>query len=198
MSHQSKLARRTFHAHENPRVKALEGLPLATFWQRVLGYWFDLLFAVVLWGPSEWMWRRFVLHEQVINMTFDFHEVGNIVTAVIYLGEKLDAVVKQRNKLGPANRANLIRALKADLETKLALIAKLEKGFTAPVTETGKGLPFTQAEITKAAMEQVAYWRKQGFPFHDKSETERGGILTHQFIRRERFLQSFSATGSPR
>ena len=91
--------------------------------------------------------------------------------------EKLDAVVKQRNKLDPANRANLIRALKADVETRLALIAKLEKGFAPPSTETGKVVPFTQAEITKAAMEQAAYWRKQGFPFHDKSETERGREL---------------------
>jgi hypothetical protein len=91
--------------------------------------------------------------------------------------EKLDAVVKQRKKLDPANRANLIRALKADVKTKLALIAKLEKGFTPPVTEMGKVVPFTQAEITKAAMEQAAYWRKQGFPFHDKSETERGREL---------------------
>ena len=91
--------------------------------------------------------------------------------------EKLDAVVKQRKKLDPANRANLIRALKADVETKLTLIAKLEKGFTLPVTETGKALPFTQAEITKAAKEQASYWRKEGFPFHDKSETDRGREL---------------------
>jgi hypothetical protein len=91
--------------------------------------------------------------------------------------EKLDAVVKQRKKLDPATRANLIRALKADVETKLALIAKLEKGFTPPVTEMGKALPFTQSEIAKAAHEQAAYWRKEGFPFHDKSETERGREL---------------------
>jgi uncharacterized RDD family membrane protein YckC len=86
MSQPSKLTRRTFHTHASPRVHALEGLPLATFWQRALGYWFDLLFAVVLWAPAEWAWRRFVLHEQDINMKFDFHEVGNIVIAVIYLG----------------------------------------------------------------------------------------------------------------
>jgi DNA methylase len=91
--------------------------------------------------------------------------------------EELDAVVKRRNKLDPANRANLIRALKADVETKLALIAKLEKGFIPPVTEMGKALPFAQAEIAKAAREQAAYWRKEGFPFHDKSETERGREL---------------------
>jgi len=91
--------------------------------------------------------------------------------------ETLESVVKQRKKLDPANRANLIRALKADVKTKLALIAKLEKGFTPPVTEMGKALPFTQAEISKAAREQAAHWRKEGFPFHDKSETERGREL---------------------
>jgi hypothetical protein len=91
--------------------------------------------------------------------------------------EKLDTVVKQRKMLDPANRANLIRALKADVKTKLALIAKLEKGFTPPMTEMGKALPFTQAEIANAAREQAAYWRKEGFPFHDKSETERGREL---------------------
>jgi DNA methylase len=91
--------------------------------------------------------------------------------------EKLESVVKHRKQVDPANRANLIRALKADVETKLALIAKLEKGFTLPVTEMGKALPFTQAETAKAAREQAAYWRKEGFPFHDKSETERGREL---------------------
>src|SRR5579862_2445883 len=91
--------------------------------------------------------------------------------------EKLDTVVKQRKKLDPANRANLIRALKADVKTKLALIAKLENGFTPPVTEMGKALPFTQVEIAKAAREQTTHWRKEGFPFHDKSETERGREL---------------------
>jgi single-stranded DNA-specific DHH superfamily exonuclease len=57
--------------------------------------------------------------------------------------EKLESVVKQRKQVDPANRANLIRALKADVETKLALIAKLEKGFTPPVTEMEKALPLT-------------------------------------------------------
>jgi hypothetical protein len=91
--------------------------------------------------------------------------------------EKRDYVVKERKQLNPAIRADFIRALKAEVERKLALIAKLEKGFTPPVTEMGKALPFTEAEIAKAAREQAAYWRKEGFPFHDKSETERGREL---------------------
>jgi uncharacterized RDD family membrane protein YckC len=86
MSRPSSLARRTFSSHENPRVNALEGLPLATFWQRALGYWIDLLLCVLLWLPSEWVWRRFVLHEQTINMKFDFHEAGNVIVVLIYFG----------------------------------------------------------------------------------------------------------------
>jgi hypothetical protein len=91
--------------------------------------------------------------------------------------EKLESVVKQRKQVDPANRANLIRAIEAKIEKLQAYLAKLKKGFVPPVSETGKALPFTQAEITKAAMEQAAYWRKEGFPFHDKSETDRGREL---------------------
>lgn len=86
MSRPSNLARRTFSSHENPRVNTLEGLPLATFWQRVLGFWIDLLFAVLLWAPAEVGWRYFVRHEQTINIKWDFHEVGNIFIALIYYG----------------------------------------------------------------------------------------------------------------
>lgn len=91
--------------------------------------------------------------------------------------EKLESVVKQRKQVDPANRADLIRAIEAKIETYQAYLGKLKRGFVPPVSETGKALPFTQAEITKAAMEQAAYWRKEGFPFHDKSETDRGREL---------------------
>ncbi len=86
MSQQSKLTRRTFHAHESPRAHALEGLPLATFWQRALGFWTDLLFAVVIWAPVEVVWRYFVLHEHDIHVKWDFHEVGNVMIGLIYYG----------------------------------------------------------------------------------------------------------------
>jgi hypothetical protein len=91
--------------------------------------------------------------------------------------EKLESVVKHRKQVDPANRADLIRAIEAKIEKWQVYLAKLKKGFVPPVSETGKALPFTQAEITKAAIEQAAYWRKEGFPFHDKSETERGREL---------------------
>jgi uncharacterized RDD family membrane protein YckC len=86
MNQPSNPARRTFQVHENPRAIALEGLPLATFWQRALGYWIDVLLAVLLWAPVEFGWRRFILHEQDITLRWDFHEIGNIIVALVYWG----------------------------------------------------------------------------------------------------------------
>ena len=59
---------------------------LATFWQRFLGYWLDLLVAVLIWAPLEFAWRRFFLHENSPHMVWDFHEAGNLVVMVLYWG----------------------------------------------------------------------------------------------------------------
>jgi uncharacterized RDD family membrane protein YckC len=75
---------RVFHAHESARLDALEGLPLATFAQRALGYVVDVFVAVVLWGPMEFAVRRYVLHETHIDLKWDFHEVGNVVVMLLY------------------------------------------------------------------------------------------------------------------
>ena len=52
----------------------------------MLGYVIDVLFAVILWAPSEFAWRHYRLHEQDIHLTWDFHEKGNIVVALLYWG----------------------------------------------------------------------------------------------------------------
>jgi len=81
------MAQRHFHAHETARIARLDGLPLATFWQRALGFFIDMFVAVVLWMPLEFAWRRLVLHQQDIKeMRWDFHEKGNIVVMVLYWG----------------------------------------------------------------------------------------------------------------
>lgn len=59
---------------------------MATFRQRVIGHLIDVLLAVVLWAPSEVCWRIFVLHEQHVEVRWDFHEVGNIIFLVLYFG----------------------------------------------------------------------------------------------------------------
>jgi uncharacterized RDD family membrane protein YckC len=77
---------RRFCAHEGARVHALDGVRLAAFWQRALGYFLDVLFAVMIWWPLELSFRHFVLHESRIEMKWDFHEAGNIVVMLLYWG----------------------------------------------------------------------------------------------------------------
>jgi uncharacterized RDD family membrane protein YckC len=77
---------RRYHAHATARVEALDGVLLATFGQRVLGYAVDLLIAVIIWAPLEVTWRYYVLHEENIHVNWDFHEVGNIAVMLLYFG----------------------------------------------------------------------------------------------------------------
>lgn len=76
--------RRFFHPHHGNHLDALEGLPLARFWQRLLGYFADVVIAVLIWAPMEFLWRRYVLHQSDIELRWDFHEIGNIVVLVLY------------------------------------------------------------------------------------------------------------------
>jgi uncharacterized RDD family membrane protein YckC len=86
MSEKQKQERRRFQAHESARMDALNGLPLAYFWQRWLGHWIDLALVIVLWAPLEVAWRYVVLHQENINARFDYHEPGNIIVMVLYWG----------------------------------------------------------------------------------------------------------------
>jgi uncharacterized RDD family membrane protein YckC len=78
--------RRCFQAHETARTEALNGMPLAAPWQRFVGFYIDLLFAVIIWGPLEFAWRRLVLHETNIHVVWDFHEIGNVIVMLLYWG----------------------------------------------------------------------------------------------------------------
>ena len=86
MNRESKKARRRYHAHAEARADSLNGILLAAFWQRLLGYCVDLLAAVIIWFPVEFSWRHFFLHETDIHIVWDFHEAGNIVVMVLYWG----------------------------------------------------------------------------------------------------------------
>jgi uncharacterized RDD family membrane protein YckC len=77
---------RHFQAHETTRTSALNGMPLATFSQRLVGYLVDVLLAVLVWFPLEFAWRRFILHDTNITLTWDFHEKGNILVMLLYWG----------------------------------------------------------------------------------------------------------------
>jgi len=75
---------RFFHAQHGGRCDAVEGLPLAAFWQRALGYFADVFVAVLIWAPLEFLWRHYVLHQSDIELRWDFHEIGNIVVLILY------------------------------------------------------------------------------------------------------------------
>lgn len=77
---------RTFQLHDTERKAMLIGVPLAAFWQRLLGYLVDLFLAVVVWFPLEAAWRRFALHQKQIDLTWNFHEAGNIIVMLLYWG----------------------------------------------------------------------------------------------------------------
>lgn len=78
--------RRRFHAHQTARAHTLDGVLLATFGQRVAGFIVDLLLAVLLWAPAEIAWRYYLVHEEHIELKWDFHEPGNIIAALLYWG----------------------------------------------------------------------------------------------------------------
>jgi uncharacterized RDD family membrane protein YckC len=77
---------RRFEAHESASAQALAGLPLATFWQRLAGYVIDILLAVLVWFPAEFVWRRYLDHQSDIHLVWDFHEKGNILVMLLYWG----------------------------------------------------------------------------------------------------------------
>jgi len=75
---------RFFQMHETGRLHTLEGLPLATFAQRVIGYLVDTFVAILLWIPLEFSWRRYLLHQDRIDLKWDLHEYGNIAVLLLY------------------------------------------------------------------------------------------------------------------
>jgi len=129
-------AKRHFHAHESARSHELDGLPLATFGQRLLGYFIDILLAVVIWAPAEWSWRYFLMHEKTIAIQWDFHEAGNVMVLVLYLG----LANYFGNGQTPGKWVARTRAVSLT-HTRLTLWQSIERalGYGAAVLEGGLG-----------------------------------------------------------
>ena len=129
--------RRFFHAHETDRAATLEGVPLATFWQRFLGYFIDVMLAVLVWFPIEFAWRRYLLHQQDINLRWDFHEKGNIVVMVFYWG--LFTYFWQRTDAGQVGRSG--RRVLSLTGERMGPWQSLERalGYGAALLEAGLG-----------------------------------------------------------
>ena len=136
MTQQSKKARRRFHAHVETRAVSLNGILLATFWQRLLGYCVDLLAAVIIWFPVEFLWRHFLLHETDFHIVWDFHEAGNIVVMVLYWG--LSNYFGNGQTLGKWVARTRVMSLTGE---RMGLWQSIERGlgYGAAVLELGLG-----------------------------------------------------------
>ncbi len=146
--------RQHFHAQESPQFRQLNGVPLATFWQRVLGYVIDVMLAVIVWAPLEVGWRIFVLHQQEVRVMWDFHEVGNVIVAVLYLG--------LANYLGngrtPGKWVARTRAVSLTSE-RMGFWQSIERalGYGAAVLECGLGmLQYFWSENRMCAQDRLA------------------------------------------
>lgn len=147
-------APRLFHAHQTARLHELDGTPLAAFPQRLLGYAIDVLIAVLLWAPCEALWRIKILHEQNIQMKFDFHEPGNIIVVFLYFG--------LANYIGngrtPGKFVARTRAVSLASE-RLGFWQSIERalGYGAAILEGGLGfLQFFWSENRQCAQDRLA------------------------------------------
>jgi uncharacterized RDD family membrane protein YckC len=78
---------RTFHAHETARMDALDGLPLALFPQRALGFGIDFLLMLCVWAPVVLGWKYLVSHHMHGYTKLDLHwEPHDFVSFLFLLG----------------------------------------------------------------------------------------------------------------
>ena len=113
---------------------------MARSWQRsgsaCLGILWDLAIAVFIWAPMEFAWRHFLLHEQHIELKWDFHEAGNILVMLLYLG----LANYFGNGRTPGKWVARIRAVSLT-EERMGLWQSVERalGYGAAVLEGGLG-----------------------------------------------------------
>jgi uncharacterized RDD family membrane protein YckC len=128
---------RYFHAHETERMLALEGVRLAAFWQRILGYTVDLVVAIVIWWPLVFCWHRYLLRESDIrNLSWDFHERSNLVVMLLYWG--LSTYLWNGRTVGKWVARTRVVSLVSE---RMGLWQSLERalGYGAAVLEVGLG-----------------------------------------------------------
>ena len=146
--------RNTFSAHESGRMRQLDGLPLASFWQRLLGYAIDLLLAIVIWFPLEIAWRKLFLHQNDVTIKWDFHEIGNLVVLVLYYGVSNFA----GNGQTPGKWVARTRAVSL-ISERMGFWQSIERalGYGAAVLEGGLGfLQFFWAANRMCAQDRLA------------------------------------------
>lgn len=73
-----------FHAHETERANEIDGLPLAGFVQRAIGFSIDLAIILLLRKPIEFCWEHYVNHGWESHTLIDFHHLRSLIVLVLY------------------------------------------------------------------------------------------------------------------
>ena len=77
-----------FHAHETARVDGLDGVPLAKFWQRALGFVIDFVLMLCVWAPAAFGWVYFITHHTNgstrIDLNWHPHEFSSFIFLLGY------------------------------------------------------------------------------------------------------------------
>ena len=74
-----------FHAHETARTDELDGLPLASFWQRALGFGIDMLLTLAVWVPVVIGWQYLVMQEMHGHTSLHLHWRSGDEESAIFL-----------------------------------------------------------------------------------------------------------------
>lgn len=75
---------RFFHAHETARADEIDGLPLATFVQRAIGFSIDFAIILLLRKPIEFCWEHYVKHGWESHTLIDFRHLRSLIVLVVY------------------------------------------------------------------------------------------------------------------
>jgi len=73
-----------YRAHETARADELEGLRLASFLQRAVGFCVDFFLVHQFRKPVEFLWRNYMPHEWERHTQADLSHVRELMVLVIY------------------------------------------------------------------------------------------------------------------
>jgi hypothetical protein len=82
------MKQRHFHAHETARFDELDGLPLAGFRRRVLGFSIDFFLMLIVWASVSLSWILFVARHTKghTNVDLDWHphDLRSLIFLFVY------------------------------------------------------------------------------------------------------------------
>jgi uncharacterized RDD family membrane protein YckC len=79
---------RFYHAHETAREDGVDGLKLAEFWQRAVGFMIDFVLMLLIWAPVVFGWKYFITHKAhgstKIEMSWNPREEESLIFLLAY------------------------------------------------------------------------------------------------------------------